>query len=71
MQKVYSHQPWPEQWKTVLYDLKEDPKENHPFRDEKIEAPIRQKMVRLMLENDAPAEQYERMGLQKEYREQK
>lgn len=71
MQKVYSHQPWPEQWKTVLYDLKEDPKENHPFRAEKIEAPIRQEMVRLMLENDAPAEQYERIGLQKEYREQK
>lgn len=71
LQEVHPHEGWNPEWKTVLYNLKEDPHEDHPIRDEKVEQELRQKMVRLMIENDAPVEQYERMNLQKEYEAQK
>lgn len=71
LQEVHLHEGWNPEWKTVLYNLKEDPHEDHPIHDGKVEQELRQKMVSLMIENDAPVEQYERMNLQKEYEEQK
>ncbi|MDD3253424.1 MAG: sulfatase [Lachnospiraceae bacterium] len=47
---------------TVLYDLKQDPYQMHPIRDEEKEAELQAAMIALMKENDAPSEQYERLG---------
>ena len=66
LQKVYPHEHWPKELATVLYDLKNDPQEDHPIADEEVVGRMRRQMVRLMMENDAPEEQYERMGLLKE-----
>lgn len=57
--------------KTVLYDLQKDPHEMCPIEDETVIGRLRRQMTKLMLENDAPVEQYERMGLQKEFQELK
>ncbi len=48
---------------TLLWDLEADPKQESPIEDEAIEARMIDLMVRLMKENDAPPEQYERLGL--------
>ena len=64
---VTPHKPTPPAWKTELYDLEADPWEQHPIQDAAVEARLRETMVRLMIRNDAPVEQYERMGLTKEY----
>lgn len=64
---VLPHQKTPPSWETVLYDLEKDPYETTPIQNPEVEAELRLAMVRLMLENDAPAEQYTRMGLEKEY----
>lgn len=69
--KVHSHKGWPQHMKTVLYDLQKDPHEMCPIEDETVIGRLRRQMTKLMLENDAPVEQYERMGLQKEFQELK
>ena len=51
---------------TSLYDLQTDPGQEHPLDDPEIEAMMRAHLVRLMRENDAPAEQFERLGLDPE-----
>ena len=48
---------------TLLYDLKTDPHEEHPIQDKAIEEKLIKEMVQLMKENDAPSEQYVRVGL--------
>lgn len=48
---------------TLLYDIEKDPQQKAPFRDEEIEERMIRAMVKMMQENDAPKEQYERMGL--------
>jgi len=48
---------------TLLFDLESDPYQKQPIEDAEIEATMIQHLVRLMQENDAPAEQYERLGL--------
>jgi len=48
---------------TVLYDLKMDPGQLQPIRDEETERRMAGQMVVLMEENEAPAEQYIRLGL--------
>lgn len=48
---------------TSLYDLEVDPGQEHPIQDERVERLMIKHMVTLMSENDAPAEQYERLGL--------
>jgi arylsulfatase A-like enzyme len=48
---------------TQLFDLKADPQQEHPIRDPAVEAQMIAHLVRLMRENDAPAEQFERLGL--------
>ncbi len=48
---------------TMLFDLRADPKQQHPIHDETIESKMVDHLVRLMQWNDAPAEQYKRLGL--------
>lgn len=47
----------------LLFDLRDDPQQLHPIHDEAIEARMINLLIRLMKENDAPAEQYRRLGL--------
>lgn len=47
----------------LLFDLETDPKQEHPLEDEALTEYLTGLMRRLMRENDAPAEQYARVGL--------
>jgi arylsulfatase A-like enzyme len=51
--------------KTVLYDMKSDPKQLNPIEDKAVEEKMCRHMVKLMKENDAPVEQFTRLGLEK------
>jgi hypothetical protein len=51
---------------TLLYDLQTDPEQLKPIEDPDIEAAMIRSMVQLMQQNDAPVEQYERLGLRYE-----
>ena len=53
----------PVPFETLLFDLATDPKQQHPIRDAAIERQMIAHMMRLMEANDAPPEQYERLGL--------
>jgi arylsulfatase A-like enzyme len=57
--------PWVDchSYGTMLFDLKTDSRQDHPIQDAAIEAKMIEHMFRLMKWNDAPAEQYERLGL--------
>ena len=48
---------------TELFDLKSDPQQVHPISDPAIELRMCRLMRQCMEENDAAAEQYERMML--------
>jgi hypothetical protein len=48
---------------TMLFDVKADPAQEHPLDDPEVERMMIAHLVRLMVENDAPPEQYERLGL--------
>lgn len=48
---------------TRLYDLQQDPDQCQPVADQSIENRMASTMKRLMAEQDAPLEQYKRMGL--------
>ena len=48
---------------TVLFDLKNDYEQLHPFRDADIETRLLKQMTRLMTENEAPPEAFLRLGL--------
>ncbi|MEM7232977.1 MAG: sulfatase [Planctomycetota bacterium] len=50
-------------FETMLFDLEADPFQNHPLEDAHAEAKMIEHMTRLMRENDAPPEQFERLGL--------
>lgn len=52
-----------------LYDLYKDPKQENPIDDKEIENTMIKNMILLMIKNDAPEEQYERLNLKKEYEE--
>lgn len=47
----------------LLYDLRADPAQESPLADPTLEARLAAQMVALMQANDAPAEQYARVGL--------
>lgn len=49
---------------TLLFDLETDPGQLHPIADERLERKMQSLMVGLMRQNEAPEEQYERLGLQ-------
>lgn len=57
--------PWVDahQFGTMLFDTENDPAQNHPISNPEVERQMTEHMVRLMKENDAPAEQFERLGL--------
>lgn len=48
---------------TLLFDLKQDPEQNEPIDNSEVEEMMKEKMVQSMKENDAPVEQFERLGL--------
>jgi arylsulfatase A-like enzyme len=48
---------------TLLFDLSSDPGQEHPIDDPAVEEMMTRHLVRLMRENDAPPEQFERLGL--------
>ena len=49
--------------RTMLFDIDNDPKQQNPLNDKKIESRMTKLLVKLMKKNDAPKEQYERLGL--------
>lgn len=48
---------------TLLFDLEADPGQEHPIVDDETELRMLRLLARLLHENDAPASQYERLGL--------
>ena len=50
-------------WETMIYDIKKDPKQQSRLHDKKLEREMEQLLRKLMIENDAPNEQYERFGI--------
>lgn len=57
--------PWLDahQFGTMLFDLHSDPAQEHPIDDPEAEQRMIDHLTRLMRENDAPGEQFERLGL--------
>jgi hypothetical protein len=47
----------------LLFDLQHDPKQQRCLDDAEIESSMIEHLVRLMVDTDAPPEQYERLGL--------
>jgi len=56
---------WPgsHPFETLLFDLASDPGQQHPIQDSGIEQAMIAYIIALMRENDAPGEQYTRLGL--------
>ncbi|HAI12841.1 MAG TPA: sulfatase [Phycisphaerales bacterium] len=52
--------------KTMLFDLKSDYAQQNSLKDEAVEKKMIDHLVTLLKENDAPAEQYQRLGLHTE-----
>jgi hypothetical protein len=48
---------------TMLFDLASDPQQQHPYHDPQVVQRLVASMRRMMAAHDAPAEQYERVGL--------
>jgi len=57
--------PWgePTELGSMLFDLRADPNQLNPIHDADVEAAMTAHLLRLMQRNDAPAEQYARLGL--------
>jgi len=53
----------PTGFETLLFDLEADPGQLNPIQDASVEAEMIEALVDLMRANDAPAEQYERLGI--------
>lgn len=49
---------------TLLYDVKKDPLQQHSVQDAQVEAKMIDHLKKLMKENEAPVEQYTRLGLE-------
>ena len=56
---------WRKSLDTRLFDLQDDPGQINPIEDEQVEAMMTEHLVRCMKACDAPAEQYERLGVAK------
>ena len=63
--KIPARQAWidPVTFVTMLFDLETDPKQENPIQNAAVEERMIAHVMRLMEENDAPPEQYERLGL--------
>ncbi|MCY4024103.1 MAG: sulfatase [Anaerolineaceae bacterium] len=57
------HMSEPHGFATTLWDVEADPLQTQPLQDAALEARLADQMRALMEENEAPAEQYERLGL--------
>jgi len=57
--------PWQKshEFGTLLYDLESDPAQENPIRDPEVEERLTERLLHLMRRNEAPPEQYERLGL--------
>ena len=57
--------PWmdPHAFGTLLFDIRADPAQAHPLDDPAVEAALARQMAALMAANDAPPEQFVRIGL--------
>jgi hypothetical protein len=53
--------PW--QHGTLLFDLATDPGQEHPLADDDLELRMLRLLARLMHDNEAPASQFERLGI--------
>ncbi len=51
------------QMHTMLFDLRKDPEQKNPISDAEVENRMIEAMIKIMKENDAPEEQYIRLGL--------
>ena len=51
------------EFKDLLFDLEQDPLQLHPVNNREIEKKLIIEMIRLMKENEAPEEQFRRLGL--------
>ena len=60
--KVFSNS-MPQDGSSWLYDLQNDPGQEHPLQDEKEEARMKELLIRLMRESEAPEEQFKRLQL--------
>ncbi|WP_434309512.1 sulfatase [Hominifimenecus sp. rT4P-3] len=49
---------------TFLFDLEKDPGQQNPIQDREIEEKMLDYLVKIMEENEAPGEQYQRLGIQ-------
>ncbi len=47
----------------LLFDIEKDPEQKNPLKDPAVEERMKKLLVKCMKENDAPKEQYERLGL--------
>ena len=54
---------WWEDFETMLFDLHNDPEQKIPISDGIIEAKMVSALIDAMRRNDAPTDQYERLGL--------
>jgi hypothetical protein len=50
-------------YQTMLFDLHQDPDQEHPIQDAAVERHMIEHLQRLIRENDAPPDQFERLGL--------
>ena len=53
----------PYKFGSLLFDLQKDPGQEHPIKDEDVEKKMIAHLIKLMKENDAPQEQFTRLGL--------
>jgi len=53
----------PHPFSDLLFDLKQDPGQENPIQDPELQARMTGRLTALMRANDAPPEQYERLGL--------
>lgn len=53
----------PDQYGTLLFDLKNDPREKNPIKNSEVEQRLLQAMREMMTTNQAPVEQFERIGI--------
>ena len=63
VQNMCTEEFW-SQWKTELYDIEEDYDQEHCLDDPDVEARMLKAIETMLLENDAPVEQYVRLGME-------
>jgi len=56
-------EPMEQPKESLLFDLQQDPGQEHLLQDEEIERSMVEHLIRLMKENDAPPELYRRLGI--------